>query len=167
MGAAYKAAGKEARWNEIKTKVLRNGAKGTDLAKELKADGWTSVYFNPDALDAGSGRSAPEHEASARQVMRGGKYYGVKVDDMIVDYRPSAGSKTIKDTTGIDELKKVPFFFGVARGGDHTFVGYGDKVSEFHWDADPNSTNAVEVRSLESFPWQSGLLMIPPGTWPR
>ena len=167
VGAAYKAAGKEARWNAIKSKVLRNGAKGTDLAKELKADGWTSVYFNPDALDAGSGGSEAEHEASARAVMGGGKYYGIKVDDMIVDYRPSSGSKTIKDTTGIDALKDAPFFFGVARGGDHTFVGYGDTVSEFHWDANPDSTTAIEERSLENFPWQSGLLMIPPGTWTR
>lgn len=69
--------------------------------------------------------------------------------------------------SGIDKLKQVPFFFGLARGGTHTFVGQDGRVNEFHWDAMPNDKNAIEEQPLQTFPWNSGLIMVPPGTWPK
>jgi hypothetical protein len=164
VGAAYRAAGKGERWAEIRRDVIAGGAKGTDLAQELQKDGWEAVYFNPDTQTPHDGDS--EHPYTARLVERGRPYYGIDVDHQVTDYRPTAGSDTEKDLSGVERLEEAPFFFGLARGGQHTFVGAGDTVNEFHWDAEPHDRDAIEERELEDFPWLSGVLMVPPGTWP-
>ncbi len=164
VGAAYKAAGKSERWSEIRSTVLSQGAKGTDLAKELQKDGWEGVYFNPDARNPDDGNA--EHSYTAAITKRGKPYYGINVDHRVTDYRPTEGQGTEKDMSGVEKLRDVPFFFGIAKGGMHTFVGRDGKVNEFHWTAKPDDTNAIEERPLEEFPWNSGVMMIPPGTWP-
>lgn len=165
VGAAYAAAGKSARWKEIQAHVVANGSKGTELAKELKKDGWEAVYWNPDAKNPDDGNA--EHSFSAVQVARGNGYYGIKVDHTVQNYRPTAGKSTTEDQTGTAKLDKVPFFFGLAKGGMHTFVGREGKVNEFHWSEMPNSGHAIEERKLKEFPWNSGVIMVPPGTWPK
>ena len=72
VGAAYAAAGKSERWAQIMKTVVANGSKGTDLAKELKKDGWQSIYWNPDAKNPNDGN--PEHSFSAVQVAKGKGY---------------------------------------------------------------------------------------------
>lgn len=165
VGAAYAAAGKTERWNEIMRTVVAKGSKGIDLAKELKKDGWQSVYWNPDAKNPDDGN--PEHSFSAVQVGRGKGYYGVDIDAQVLNYRPTAGKNTRQDMSGIEKLREVPFFFGMAKGGMHTFVGRKGEVNEFHWSEMPNSTRAIEQTPLEKFGWNSGLIMVPPGTWPK
>lgn len=162
--AAYEHAGKADRWREIERTVYSQGTKGTDLAKELQKDGWEAVYWNPDARNPNDGNA--EHSYTAAITKRGQPYYGIKVDHRVVDYRPTEGKGTELDMSGIEKLREVPFFFGLAKGGMHTFVGREGKVNEFHWTALPNDTNAIEERPLEQFPWNSGVIMIPPGTWP-
>lgn len=163
--AAYVAAGKADRWDEIQRTVLAKGSKGTDLAKELKKDGWESVYWNPDAKKPADGNA--EHSYSAAMVRRGNPYYGIPIDHQVLNYRPSTDGATTQDMSGIEKLREVPFFFGLAKGGMHTFVGREGKVNEFHWTAMPNDRNAIEERPLEQFPWLSGVIMVPPGSWPR
>lgn len=165
VGAAYAAAGKSARWAEIQRIVSSQGLKGTDLAKELKKDGWEAVYWNPDAKNPEDGN--PEHSFSASQVAKGKPYYGIEVDHKVQNYRPTEGKNTQLDMSGVEKLKQVPFFFGLAKGGMHTFVGREGKVNEFHWAEMPNSKNAIEERPLQNFPWNSGVIMVPPGTWPK
>lgn len=164
VGAAYAAAGKSERWAEIQRTVISKGSKGTDLAAELKKDGWQSIYWNPDAKNPNDGNA--EHSFSAVQVARGKGYYGIAVDAQVLNYRPTDEAKTKTDMSGIEKLREVPFFFGLAKGGMHTFVGRKGEVNEFHWAEMPNSTNAVEQTPLEKFGWNSGLIMVPPGTWP-
>jgi hypothetical protein len=164
LGAAYAAAGKSERWNEIRQIVISKGSKGIDLAKELKKDGWQAIYWNPDTRNPSDGN--PEHSFTALQVSRGNGYYGVAVDAQVVNYRPTEGKGTKQDMSGIEKLRQVPFFFGLARGGTHTFVGRNGEVNEFHWAEMPNSTRAIEQTPLEKFGWNSGLIMVPPGTWP-
>lgn len=165
VGAAYAAAGKSDRWNEIQRIVVSKGSKGIDLAKELKKDGWESVYWNPDAKHPSDGNA--EHSFSAVQVNRGNGYYGVAIDAQVTNYRPTEGQGTKQDNSGIDKLKDVPFFFGLAKGGVHTFVGRKGEVNEFHWAEMPNSNRSIEQTPLEKFGWNSGLIMVPPGTWPK
>ena len=165
VGAAYYAAGKGQRWEEIRRTVAANGSKGTDLAKELKKDGWEAVYWNPDAKHPSDGLA--EHSFSASQVAKGKPYYGVKVDHQVINYRPTEGAGTPQDDSGIAKLEKVPFFFGLAKGGMHTFVGRAGKVNEFHWSEMPNSKEAIEETPLKNWGWNSGLIMVPPGAWPR
>lgn len=164
VGAAYAAAGKSERWAEIQRTVTANGSKGTDLAKELKKDGWQSVYWNPDAKNPDDGNA--EHSFSAVQVSKGKGYYGIAVDASVTNYRPTDGKGTRQDMSGIEKLREVPFFFGLAKGGVHTFVGRKGEVNEFHWAEMPNSSRAIEQTPLEKFGWNSGLIMVPPGTWP-
>jgi LysM repeat protein len=164
VGAAYAAAGKSARWAEIMSTVVAKGSKGTDLAKELKKDGWQSVYWNPDAKNPNDGNA--EHSFSAVQAARGKGYYGIDVDAQVVNYRPTDGMGTKQDMSGIEKLREVPFFFGLAKGGVHTFVGRKGEVNEFHWSEMPNSSHAIQQTPLEQFGWNSGLIMVPPGTWP-
>jgi len=163
VGAAYAAAGKGARWAEIQRAVVRNGSKGTDLAKELQKDGWKAIYWNPDTKTPEDGSA--EHTFSASQVARGKPYYGIKIDGTVTNYRPSSGSATREDDTGLQKLANVPFFFGLARGGMHTFVGTRGEVNELHWADDPTSTGIIEQQPLKTFPWLSGVIMVPPGTW--
>ncbi len=165
VGAAYAAAGKSERWAQIMKTVVAKGSKGTDLAIELKKDGWESVYWNPDTKKPDDGNN--EHPYTASLVKSGKPYYGIAVDHQVTNYRPTEGSGTAKDMSGIEKLKKVPFFFGLARGGTHTFVGRQGKVNEFHWSDMPNSKHAIEESALQKFMWNSGVIMVPPGTWPK
>ncbi len=165
VGAAYKAAGKADRWAEIQHLVVSKGSKGMDLAKELKKDGWQSVYWNPDTAHPDDGNA--EHSFSALQVARGKGYYGVDVDAQVINYRPTEGQGTRLDTSGLDKLKQVPFFFGLAKGGVHTFVGRQGEVNEFHWSDMPDSHDAIQQTPLQKWGWNSGLIMVPPGTWPK
>lgn len=164
VGAAYAAAGKADRWKTIYSTVTRNGSKGTDLAKELQKDGWQAVYWNPDTKKPSDGDN--EHSFSATQVTRGNGYYGVKVDASVTNYRPTDGGPTTQDMSGIEKLKEVPFWFGLARGGKHTFVGRGNTVNEFHWREQPSSTKPFSEKPMEGYAWNSGLIMVPPGSWP-
>lgn len=165
VGAAYAAAGKSERWAEIQRSVVSKGSKGMDLAKELKKDGWQAIYWNPDAKNPSDGNA--EHSFSALQVSRGKGYYGVDVDAQVTNYRPTEGKGTKQDMAGIEKLRDVPFFFGLAKGGMHTFVGRKGEVNEFHWSEMPNSSRAIEQTPLEKWGWNSGLIMVPPGTWPK
>jgi len=165
VGAAYAAAGKSERWAEIMKTVTAKGSKGIDLAKELKKDGWQAIYWNPDAKNPNDGN--PEHSFSAVQVARGNGYYGIAVDAQVTNYRPTDSEKTKQDLSGIEKLKQVPFFFGLAKGGVHTFVGRKGEVNEFHWAEMPDSRRAIEQTPLKDFGWNSGLIMVPPGTWPK
>lgn len=164
VGAAYSAAGKAERWNEIVRIVGAKGSKGTDLAKELQKDGWQAIYWNPDAKNPNDGNT--EHSFSATQVARGKGYYGLDITASVQNYRPTDATKTPQDLSGIEKLSKVPFFFGLAKGGMHTFVGRNGNVNEFHWNEMPNSTRAIEERPLKDWGWNSGVIMVPPGTWP-
>lgn len=164
---AYVAAGKTERWAEIERIVKSKGMKGTELAKELQKDGWEGVYFNPDPRKSDDGNA--EHSFTASQVKKGKPYYGIDVKHSVTNYRPTEdGDKTTKqDLSSLKKLEEVPFFFGLARGGVHTFAGQNGRVNEMHWDRMPDDPSAIEERSLKDFPWSSGVIMVPPGTWSR
>jgi|GEM_PF-1250232 len=163
--AAYTKAGKPERWAEIKRIVRRDGLRGTTLAKELQKDGWEAVYWNPDVNKSADGSG--EHTYSAKLVRNNKPYYKIDIDHSVTNYRPAEGSRTTKDMNGIDKLDQVPFFFGLARGGSHTFVGRKGKVNEFHWNDMPDDKNAIEETPLKDWDWLSGVIMVPPGTWPK
>lgn len=165
--AAYTAAGQGTRWKQIERTVRASNYRGDVLAKELQKDGWTSMYFNPDAKTPYDGDG--EHTFTARQALAGKPYYGIAVDQTLTDYRPTEGSTTkVTDATiaQLERLSEVPFFFGLARGGNHTFVGTHGQVNEFHWDYGPDGRYAMSQLPLELFPWNSGVIMLPPGQWP-
>jgi len=62
-----------------------------------------------------------------------------------------AASKTKKDTSGLDKLKKLPFGVLAAHGGHHmTIITYG-KVIEVHWDQGAGSTSVITQDDLATW----------------
>lgn len=165
VGAAYRSVGRGDKFEQIKARVVAEGGRGIVLARELIADGWTGIYWNPDTKNPSDGSS--EHTFSAMVARTQAKYYGLRIKGLIVDYRPSSGSSTVQKLDGLQKLSKVPFWFGMARGGTHTFVGYGSTLSEFHWTAMPDGKNAIDEKPFSEFAWLSGMIVVPPGTWPQ
>lgn len=165
IGKAYERAGRGSVWSGIKSRTFAQQSKGTVLAKELVKDGWVAVYWNPDTKLPNDNQE--EHPYTARIVRTKRTYYEIPVKHVVVNYRPTEGSSTEQDGSGLAKLGKVGFWFGIARGGKHTFVGYGTTVSEFHWDVNPDSPRAIEEVPLVRFGWNSGVIVVPPGTWPR
>ena len=163
-GAAFRAVGRGSVWSRIYSTTVANGAKGTVLAKQLILfDSWTGIYWNPDSAKAADG--SDEHPYSAHIAKKKGTYYGIPVKDQILNYNPAYGSSTTDDNSGIDKLKKVPYWVGCARGGSHVFCGTRGHVSEFHWDAHPTDRNAIELVELETYAWLSGIIVVPQGVW--
>jgi hypothetical protein len=175
--AAYKAAGKGDRWAQIEQKVKDAGMRGTVLAEELQKDGWTAVFYSPktkDQLLASGTKDDKEKAAALAMANNGARVWkaggvgdsrGVKVDTVISGYRDS--EPDAQTEAALKQLEDAPFFVGVANGGRHTFVGHKGMVSEFHWDAEPNSKNALEETSVRDWEWDTGLYMIPPGQWTK
>lgn len=162
--AAYDGVGRGSEGRAAVARCVAEQGRGTVLARELIARGWIGVYWNPDTLKPND--NDKEHTFSAMKARTSRTYYGLRVRHLLVDYRPTDGSPTEKDTSGLEKLAKVPFWFGVARGGKHTFVGYGATLSEFHWTYEPDSPGAIDERPFEGFGWNSGLIVVPPDTWP-
>jgi hypothetical protein len=178
LRAAYEHAGLPARWAQIEKKVRNAGAKdpklkmrATVLAQELQKDGWEAVYFNPDVPNTKNLAKTKEqqvHKDSVQVILKNkDPYYGLHVKHHVLNYSPREGSGTELDTRGLEELRRVPFFFGLARAGYHSFVGYDGVVSEVHRALGPDNANLVDDVPLEKFVWDSGIIMVPPTTWPK
>lgn len=117
-----------------------------------------------------------EHISTASKTDTSYGTYCIRIDDRVMDYRPNAwagkGRPTQADTAGLKKLEKVPFYFGLTEGGNHTFVGRNGSVVEFHYDRDPTQRDAVEETPLyqwgmqSGLKWQSGVILVPPNAWP-
>ncbi len=162
-GAAFKKVGQEAVWRNINRITRANQLKGTVLAQQLiSLARWTGIYWNPDISDTGD---RGEHSFSYSVAKKSKTYYKIPIQDYVLNYRPMGSSKTTKDETGLAKLAKVPFWVGCAGGGRHVFCGTGKKVSEFHWTSPATDTHAMELVSLQTYPWLSGIIVIPPTVW--
>jgi hypothetical protein len=106
-----------------------------------------------------------EHPYSARVAAAQRTYYRVPIVGGITNYRPSSGSSTRQDLSGIRRLERVPFWVGCARGGTHVFCGVRGNVCEFHWNYAGTDPNAIELVPLADYAWLSGVVVIPPGVW--
>ncbi len=158
---AFNKVGQSAVWNRVASNARRNRLKGTVLIKDLIDIGWTGIYWNPvsDTGDRG------EHSFSYSVAKKSKTYYKIPIQDYVLNYRPMGSSKTTTDETGLAKLAKVPFWVGCAGGGRHVFCGTGKKVSEFHWTSPATDTHAMELVSLQTYPWLSGIIVIPPTVW--
>jgi RHS repeat-associated protein len=152
--AAYKKLGGEAweRWKEIRSKVYKDDLRGATLAKELQKEGWTVVYVNRDVNEVNP-------ETAKLSV-----YSTVRKNKEVVNYNPSASSSTTKETSEMEKLKKVEFFFGMT--DTHAFVGSEGRISEAHWTSDPDDPDIItETKKIEEL--EEAIIVITPGTWPK
>ena len=73
MPGSYQFGGRPPSSSPIRSKVIANGALGTDLCKELKKDGWEAVFWTPDSKSPNeSGKSLRIHSTDIRNAMKPG-----------------------------------------------------------------------------------------------
>jgi len=184
----YKNAGKSERWKEIDKIVRENSGDGNFLLRELKKDGWTTVYFNPDVKNpttqVPSASKPPDHHVwTASEVKKGNNYLsgvklpngerfdGVPIDQMMTDYRPTNPYKNTPRTDELQKLQETPLFVGIANGGFHVYLGSQGNVIESHSTRDPTDPTNIEIRPftewglLEGESYLSGVIAVPPGGW--
>ncbi len=164
LGQAYRAAGLAEEWEAIFEAAVESsgegGFKGIDLMIALQElGGWEGAYFNPDVAHPSDAQD--EHPYSAYLAEKNGSYYGVQVDEMVTDYRPSWGSETEKDSAGLEWLEEVPFGIVAARGGRHMAVIIDGDIYEVHWSENEHSKDVITREALEDWAWLSGAIVFP------
>jgi len=194
--------GRAADWAKIERRYGENivarsgkqGVSGVDIQAALQSEaGWKGIYWAPDpkyliprvelskarsdeasytaGIAKGTGSYMKDYEKKG--------YPGVKVDQMVTNYAPEApnvghgaASATVKDTTQLDKLKKLPFGVLSAHGGFHmTLITYG-KVIEVHWDLEATNVDVIQQTDLERWAvgpvsgfhyYASGVIVAPAG----
>jgi len=149
---------------------------GIDVQAALQSEaGWKGIYWAPDPkylvpadeLAGGKGIKSEEASYTAGIARRKGTYYkdfgkagypGVSVDQSVTNYAPEAptaghgdASKTTKDTSQLDKLKKLPFGVLSAHGGYHMTIITSGKVIEVHWDKDATDVNLIQQTDLDKW----------------
>lgn len=131
---------------------------GVELAKYLHGQGWSSYYYNPDVKNPRLPES--EHPVSYQNAQKTGQYYGIPVDNYVINYNMT-NPKQANDMTGYASFNSVRFAFGVAHGGTHNFMYSTGMTFEVHWDQ-PDNSKLYERRAFYTWPWLSGLMLVPP-----
>lgn len=161
---AYAAIGRP----ELSRRIRSLGTHGTELGAFLKGQGWKAVYWNPDVRNADD--NDPEHSWSYQLYQRTGQYYGIGIDELVINYRPTVSGipvtrRTPVNLSGISKLNRVRFAYAMARGGEHTFLLRSGVVWEVHWNgigsAGPDDLYDHST-SLQNYEWLSGAAVIPP-----
>jgi len=158
-------------------KVKGLGKLGTELAAYLvKSHKWKAVYINPDVNHPRD--KSYEHVMTYKTVMGKSPYYGIAIDQTVVNYTPTPKSDpnfvsfkgkgmsadpTDEDDSQMRELKKIKFGVGVSRGGMHTWLYSYGMVYEVHWDK--VGADLYGTTDIENFEWLSGAIVIPPDAY--
>lgn len=175
---------------------VRGGGSGMHIVKRLVELGWLGLYINKDtkiSYDRNhdrDGTSKRVKKSEWERVSRSRSYYGVRVVDAVVDYDPTtaywtvfkkkhagtvpSSQQTNKLTKKRELLEAIPFGIINFSVGLHTALWCRGKIYEVHWDAGPYPVGApeqqrplFEARTLEDYPWCSGIVCVPPGVWDK
>lgn len=162
---AFTAKGQAAAWTKVMATARKGGGrlKGTEVLQALQAEaGWEGRFWAPDPRNPQDHKA--EHPTAYRKVRESGTYYGVTVDPArsVVDYRRTDPASTT-DLSGIETLRRLPFGVLAARGGTHMALIVNGSVYEVHWDEPASDPDAIEATPLESYAWQSGVVVAPKG----
>lgn len=145
--------------------------KGTTLAKRLVNNkNWAGIYVSPDSIHPTDGDK--EHTYAAYRAKKC-KYSldNVPIKHLVVDYKPTSKQhpkfQALYPTLGVRKLneidyktlEKIPFGFGLSRGGSHCWIFIEGYVYEVHWDL--IGSGLYEKRSLKNFPWLSSAIFVP------
>ena len=175
----FKQQGRGADWAKLEKKINKNilshskkltDIEGEDIQAALQSElGWKGVFWAPDPRyeipkDELSGARSDE-AGYASIIAKGKRIYRpekkkptISIDYSVTDYAPEApksgygeASKTKKDTTQLDKLKKLPFGVLSAHGAHHmAFFIYG-KVVEVHWETEATDVDLIEQTDLEKW----------------
>ncbi len=170
LKSAFAAKGQAATWTKVmSTANTASGAdlKGTEVLKALQSEAnWEGVFWAPDPRNPKD--ASPEHPAAYKKVREQGTYYGVAVDrsKSVIEYRRTNPAEP-QDQTGIDKLRHLQFGVLATRGGMHMALIVNGSVYEIHWDKPATDPNTIEATPLESFVWESGVIVAPKGDLDR
>ncbi|MGE5416095.1 MAG: DUF4157 domain-containing protein [Acidobacteriota bacterium] len=172
--------GRGADWDKLEKKINKNimshGKKlsdieGEDIQAALQSEfGWKGIFWAPDPA-----YKIPSEELTGRGITgdEAGWAFGiakkkgiykekgrpsVSIDYLVTNYAPEVpkaghgeASKTKKDTTQLDKLKKLPFGVLSAHGATHmAFITYG-KVIEVHWEKEATDIDLIETTDIEKW----------------
>src|ERR1043165_7105707 len=125
----------------------------------------------------GKGIQSEEAISTLRTAKKTGSYYqnfgkkgypGVSVAQIVTNYAPEmpieenrkpgypGASKTKKETTQLDKLKKLPFGVMTAHGGHHMMILTYGKVIEVHYEAAATSATVIQQTDFEKWAVGSG-----------
>ena len=157
--------------DEAARQVKKLGAHGHRVSEYLVTkQRWVGVYISPDVthpLDA-----SREHTFANQLVTKTCTYYQVPIKYRAVNYNPTPkgdpnfqklnkkAPETPLNQVDLEALAKVPFGFGISRGGMHTWLVSSGSVYEVHWDG--IGADLYERTPLEVFGWLSGAIVVPP-----
>ena len=134
-----------------------------------------------------NGTFKPGVDAAGKPIA-GRDYYGTYPQHALTNFFAGKnGAAPARDKAVLAHLEKVPLWIGVAASGYHTFPGQGLKVRDSHVARNPDDRTNIENRPFEELDlaWdsashaykrdatgkpvyseeQSGVMVIPPGTW--
>lgn len=133
--------------------------KGTDLARYLVSIGWSAYYWNPDVKNPRDGSA--QHPVSYKLAVESSHYYTVPIETkMIINYNRTPSSKKPNEMDAFLKFSKVRFSFGLARGGDHTFLLSYGMLFQVHWDK--LGAGLYERSAFYDFEWLDGIVVVPP-----
>ncbi|WP_104400873.1 hypothetical protein [Vibrio penaeicida] len=154
---------------------MQSNFRGTILAKKLVSNyGWSSIFATPDSIHPEDGDE--EHTYATVMAKRRCVYSPdqVPVKYLVADYSPTTEShpefqklypnlpaRKLK-TLDYKELKKIPFAFGLSRGGTHCWLFSEGYVYEVHWDK--VGKGLYSKVPLKQFDWLSSLIVVPADT---
>lgn len=170
LKGAFAAKGQAAVWTKVmSTAAAASGGKllGTEVIKALQtAASWEGVFWAPDPRNPKD--KSPEHPTAYKKVRGQGTYYGVTVDRArsVIEYRRTDPANP-QDLSGIEKLRRLQFGVLATRGGKHMALIVNGSVYEIHWDKPATDPNAIEATPLESFVWNSGVIVAPKGDLDR
>lgn len=137
-----------------------------DSHDQIVLDAHGDYIWDPD--------SEPQDRAPQAMRKKNPTYYGMRVSQAVVNYRPEradAGrgrkqwtptdSKTVKDITTLEKLRKLPFGVLTMRGGYHVAAIIHGVVYEVHWEKLSNDLGLYEKEDLETYGWNSGAIVAP------
>lgn len=195
LRVGYERAGKLERFQEIKKIVVANEGQGTYLLKELEKDGWSMIYWNPDAKNPSTAirtdsdkqlnHRPTHHKWTAATVknqglympgvtgLNGERFEGLRITDTVNDFRPTNPYATRRNDAGLEKLQNAPLFVGIANGGYHVYLGTKGRIVESHSTRSPKDPTNIEVRDFATWGLKgdegfgSGVIAVPPGAWKK
>lgn len=139
--------------------------------------------FNPRFIDRKTGTFKPAFD-QAGQPIPGRDYFKLFPRSGLLNFQPLHGRPNLD---ALAPLKSVPFFVGVAASGYHTILGQGTTLRDSHLMRNPDDRTNIENRPFYDITYeynldtkknqpapgggfepsieQSGLIMVPPGTF--
>ncbi len=181
-------------WDRI-MEIYRSKAKGSGvhLAQGLERAGWLGIFFCPDTNTPYADTSdyyPDDFRHVLRRARKGDHHQVLTVHDRVVDYAPTdrtasgkdvpPAKQTTKETAKLEWLFKVPIGVINLHGGMHTalYRGFPAKgegyVYEVHWSASARNQSSAgnpypvydRTRLEDYVHWTSGIIHVPPGSWP-